>query len=220
MMDKINIFLVDDHDLVRDGLKALLSGIPDIGIIGEASTGRSLFEKLLIVQPDVLVLDISLPDMSGIEITRRMTQDYPKIRILILSMYTNEDFVFNAVKAGAKGYLPKNTTRDELVKAIYAVYRNEEFFGETISKILLQSYIRNAKQEDKITENHAENLSVREIEILKLFSEGMNNKEIGEKLGISIRTVETHKNHIMKKLGCKSVVEMLKFAIRNKIIKL
>ena len=220
MMDKINIFLVDDHDLVRDGLKALLSGIPDIGIIGEASTGRSLFEKLLIVQPDVLVLDISLPDMSGIEITRRMTQDYPKIRILILSMYTNEDFVFNAVKAGAKGYLPKNTTRDELVKAIYAVYRNEEFFGETISKILLQSYIRNAKQEDKITENHAENLSVREIEILKLFSEGMNNKEIGEKLGISIRTVETHKNHIMKKLGCKSVVEMLKFALRNKIIKL
>ena len=220
MMEKIKIFLVDDHDLVRDGLKALLSGIPDIGIIGEASTGKSLFEKLLIVQPDVLVLDISLPDMSGIEITKRMTQDYPKIRILILSMYTNEDFVFNAIRAGAKGYLPKNTTRDELVKAIYSVYRNEEFFGETISKILLQSYIRNAKEDDKTTTNHSENLSAREIEILKLFSEGLINKEIGEKLSISIRTVETHKNHIMKKLGCKSAVEMLKFAIRNKIIKL
>jgi len=220
MMEKITIFLVDDHDLVRDGLKALLSGIPDIAIIGEASTGKNLFEKLLIVQPDVLVLDISLPDMSGIEITKRMTLEYPKIRILILSMYTNEDFVFNAVKAGAKGYLPKNTTRDELVKAIYSVHRNEEFFGETISKILLQSYIRNAKEDEKSIGNHSENLSVREIEILKLFSEGMINKEIGEKLGISIRTVETHKNHIMKKLGCKSAVEMLKFAIRSKIIKL
>jgi len=219
-MEKINVFLVDDHDLVRDGLKALLSGIPDIGIIGEAANGAGLFEKLKIVQPDVLVLDISLPDISGIEITRRITAEYPEIKVLILSMYTNEDFVSNALKAGAKGYLPKNTTRHELVQAIYTVNKNEEYLGEVISRILLQNYVRSAKETDKNELTRAESLSRRELEILRLFSEGMVNKEIGETLDISIRTVETHKNHIMKKLGCRSSVEMLKFAIRNKLIKL
>jgi DNA-binding NarL/FixJ family response regulator len=219
-MEKINVFLVDDHDLVRDGLKALLSGISDIMIIGEAATGGSLFEKLKTIQPDVLVLDISLPDISGIEITRRITSEYPAIKVLILSMYTNEDFISNALKAGAIGYLPKNTTRQELLHAIYAVNNNEEYFGETISKILLQNYVRSTKETDKDELFRAESLSRREVEILRLFLEGMLNKEIGETLGISIRTVETHKNHIMKKLGCKSTVEMLKFAIRNKLVKL
>jgi len=220
MMDKIRIFLTEDHDLVRDGLKALLSGIPDIGIIGEAANGKSLFEKLRIVTPDVLVLDISLPDMSGIEITRRIRQEYPEIKVLILSMYTDEDFIIGAIKAGARGYLPKNTSRDELVRAIYAVSRNEEFFGDSISRILLKSYIRSNTESHDMTEKGNYNLSPREIEILRYYSEGFNNKEIGETLNISIRTVETHKNHIMKKLGCKSPVEMVKFAIRNKIIDL
>ncbi len=219
-MEKINVFLVDDHDLVRDGLKALLSGISDIVIIGEAATGGSLFEKLKTIQPDVLVLDISLPDISGIEITRRITSEYPAIKVLILSMYTNEDFIYNALKAGAIGYLPKNTTRQELLHAIYAVNNNEEYFGETISKILVQNYVRSTKETNKDELFRAESLSRREIEILRMFLEGMLNKEIGKTLGISIRTVETHKNHIMKKLGCKSTVEMLKFAIRNKLVKL
>ena len=219
-MDTIRIFLVEDHDLVRDVLKALLTSIPDISIIGEASTGKSLFEKLKIVQPDIIVLDISLPDISGIEITKRLRQEYPQIRVLILSMYTHEDFVTGAIRSGAKGYLPKNTSRDELVKAIYAIYRGEEFFGDTISKILLKSFIRTTVEEGEQEEKPSYNLSSRELEILKLYSEGLNNKEIGMKLSISIRTVETHKNHIMKKLGIKSPVEMVKFAIRNKIINL
>ena len=219
-METIRIFLVEDHDLVRDGLKALLTSIPDIAIIGEASTGNSLFEKLKIVQPDIIVLDISLPDISGIEITKRLRQEYPQIRVLILSMYTPEDFVTGAIRSGAKGYLPKNTSRDELVKAIYTIYRGEEFFGDTISKILLKSFIRNAVEHEEQEEKTPLNLSSRELEILKLYSEGLNNKGIGMKLNISVRTVETHKNHIMKKLGIKSPVEMVKFAIRNKIINL
>ncbi|MCX6284687.1 MAG: response regulator transcription factor [Bacteroidetes bacterium] len=219
-METIRIFLVEDHDMVRDGLKALLTSIPDIAIIGEASTGRSLFEKLKIVQPDIIVLDISLPDISGIEITKRLRHEYPQIRVLILSMYTHEDFVTGAIKSGAKGYLPKNTSRDELVKAIYAIFRGEEFFGETISKILLKSFIRSAVEKEDEQEKPAYNLSSRELEILKLYAEGFNNKEIGVKLNISVRTVETHKNHIMKKLGIRSPVEMVKFAIRNKIINL
>ncbi len=218
-MEKIRIFLTEDHDLVRDGIKALLSGIPDIMIIGEANSGKSLFEKLETVQPDVLVLDISLPDISGIEITRRISAEFPHIRVLILSMYTHEDFVINALNAGAKGYLPKNTTRDELVRAIYAVYKGEEFFGDLISKILVSSYIRNAKDPGH-GDTKLSSLSKRELEILKLIAEGFVNKEIQESLGISIRTVETHKNHIMKKLGCKSSVEMVKIAIQYKIIKM
>ena len=216
----IKIFLVDDHDLVRDGLKALLSGIPEIAISGEASTGIALFELLSHTRPDVIVLDISLPDMSGIEITRRVLRDWPKVRILILSMYTNEDFILNAIKAGAKGYLPKNTSRDELVKAILAVSRNEEFFSDSISRTLLRSYVRTTVEKERPIDKQADTLSSRELEILKLFAEGHNNKEISEQLSISIRTVETHKNHIMKKLGMKSTVEMVKFAIRNKIIEL
>lgn len=219
-MEAIKIFLVEDHDLVRDGLKALLASIPDIAIIGEAANGKSLFEKLRIVQPDIIVLDISLPDISGIEITKRLRHDYPQIKVLILSMYTHEDFVTGAIRSGARGYLPKNTSRDELVKAIYAIYRGEEFFGETISKILLKSFIRTAAEHIEQEEKPAFSLSTREQEILKLFAEGFNNKEIGMKLNISVRTVETHKNHIMKKLGIKSPVEMVKFAIRNKIINL
>ncbi len=219
-METIKIFLVEDHDLVRDGLKALLTSIPDISIIGEASTGKSLFEKLKIVQPDIIVLDISLPDISGIEITKRLRHEYPQIRVLILSMYTHEDFVTGAIKSGAKGYLPKNTSRDELVKAIYAIFRGEEFFGETISKILLKSFIRSAVEKEDEQEKPSYNLSSRELEILRLYAEGFNNKEIGVKLNISVRTVETHKNHILKKLGIRSPVEMVKFAIRNKLINL
>jgi len=220
MTERIKVFLTDDHDLVRDGIKALLSGIADIQIIGEANSGKSLFEKLPLIQPDVLVLDISLPDISGIEITKRITVEYPQIKVLILSMYTHEDFIFNALKAGAIGYLPKNTTRDELVKAIYTVYTGEEFFGDLVSKILVNSYVRSATEKDNTEDKKILSLSGRELEILKLIAEGFVNKEIHETLGISIRTVETHKNHIMKKLGCKSSVEMVKIAIRNKIIKM
>ena len=138
-MEKINIFLVDDHQLIRDGIKALLNGVAEINIAGEASSGKELFLKLNEVSPDILILDISLPDISGIDITRRITEEYPSIRVLILSMYTDEHFILNAVKVGARGYLPKNTSREDLLEAIFAIYNGEEFFGESISRIILKS---------------------------------------------------------------------------------
>jgi len=216
-MEKIRIILVDDHQLVRDGIKALLTGIPDIAIIGEASGATELFGELEKLKPDLLIMDISLPEISGIEITKKICIEYPGINVLILSMYNNEEFIFNSLKAGAKGYLPKNTSRDELLEAIYAINKGEEFFGESISKVMLKSYIKRATHEDKPEEKSREVLTSREIEILRLYVEGLINKEISEKLDISIRTVETHKNHIMRKLGLKSTVELVKFAIRNKI---
>ena len=211
---------MDDHQLVRDGIKALLLSSEDINILGEASTGKECFEKIAVEQPDILILDISLPDTTGIEITRQVTVQYPDVRVLILSMYTNEDFIFNSVKSGARGYLPKNTSREELLSAIHAIYDGEEFFSDSISRIMLKGYVRKAKEDDFVSQGSPVPLTSREIEILKLFAEGFINKEISDKLDISIRTVETHKNHIMKKLELKSTVELIKFAIRNKIVEI
>ena len=216
-MGKIKIIIVDDHQLVRDGIKSLLGGINDIEIIGEASDSKELFEKLISVRPDMLIMDISLPGISGIEITKMICEHYPGIKVMILSMYNSEDFIFNSLKAGAKGYLPKNTTRNELLEAIYAIHSGEEFFGEATSKIMVKSYVKRATDDEKPAEKGNEMLTAREIEILKLYVEGFINKEISDKLDISIRTVETHKNHIMRKLELRSTVEMVKFAIKNKI---
>ena len=219
-MSKIRIFLVDDHQLVRDGIKALLLSDDNLTILGEASSGKECFEKIALESPDILILDISLPDTNGIEITRRITSEYPEIRVLILSMYTNEDFILNSVKAGARGYLPKNTSREELLTAIRTIYEGDEFFADSISRIMLKSYVRKAKEDDTMPQRDTIPLTAREIEILKLFAEGYINKEISDKLDISIRTVETHKNHIMKKLELKSTVELIKYAIRNKIVEI
>ena len=211
---------MDDHQLVRDGIKALLISAEDLTILGEASSGRECFEKIAMEPPDILILDISLPDTNGIEITKRISAEYPDTRVLILSMYTNEDFIFNSVKAGARGYLPKNTSREELLSAIHAIYEGEEFFSDSISRIMLKSYVRKAKEDDLVSQGGPIPLTTREIEILKLFAEGFINKEISDQLDISIRTVETHKNHIMKKLELKSTVELIKYAIRNKIVEI
>jgi two-component system response regulator NreC len=216
-MEKIKIILVDDHQLVRDGIKALLTGIPDLEIIGEASGAGELFRELENLKPDLLIMDISLPEISGIEITKKIRSEYTGIKVLILSMYNSEEFILNSIKAGARGYLPKYTSRDELLEAIYTINKGEEFFSESISKIMLKSYIKRATNDDQTEDKTHAVLTSREIEILKLYVEGLINKEISDKLDISIRTVETHKNHIMRKLGLKSTVELVKFAIRNNI---
>ncbi|MCK9617395.1 MAG: response regulator transcription factor [Lentimicrobiaceae bacterium] len=219
-MEKIKIILVDDHQIVRDGIKALLTGVPDLEVIGEASDAVELAELLKYKKPDILLLDISLPGMSGIEITRNLVLEHPEIKVLILSMYTNEDFIFNAIKTGAKGYLPKNTSQKEIIDAINAVYRGEEYFSESISNIILKSYIKKVKTGDEPEEITQAVLSKRELEILKHFAEGYSNQQIADKLFISIRTVESHKNHIMQKLKLNTTVDLIKFAIKNKIIEL
>lgn len=219
-MNKIKIIIVDDHPIVRDGIKTLLADADDMVIIGEAGNYTELQEILTRLMPDVIIMDISLPDVSGIEITKMLTEQYPDIKILILSMYTGEDFIFNAIKSGAKGYLPKNTTRKEIYDAIHAVYFNEEYFSESVSNIILKSYVHKAKTADQLPEKHEDKLTVREIEILKLFAGGKSNQEIADELFISIRTVESHKNHIMQKLELKSTVDLIKFAIKTKIVEI
>ncbi|MCB0822184.1 MAG: response regulator transcription factor [Bacteroidales bacterium] len=216
-MATIKVMLVDDHAIVRDGIKALIQS-EHIEVINEASSAREFFTLLKTGLPDVAILDISLPDISGIEITKKLKEDYPEIRVIILSMHLNEDFIFNAIKAGAMAYLPKNTSRSELLEAIEKVFNGEEFFAEPVSNIILKSYIKKAKKDE--ADEQEKELTKRETEILTLFAEGKNNKEIADMLYISTRTVESHKNHIMQKLELKSTVELIKFAIRNHLIEI
>lgn len=214
---KIKLILVEDHLIVRDGIKSLLSGVERFEVVGEAESGVHFFALLKTIVPDVVLLDINLPGMSGIEITKKLKAEHPQIGVLILSMYNTEDYIFNAIRAGAKSYLPKTTNRQELEAAVNAVYRGEEYFSQAISNVILRSFIQQAQTENDKKDSQ---LTTRETEILRLFAEGMSNQEIAEKLFISVRTVESHKNHIMQKLELKSTVDLIKFAIKNKIIEI
>lgn len=216
----IKVMLVDDHQIVRDGIRLLIESMENIEVIDEAGSARDIITLLKTKTPDMAIIDISLPEMSGIELTAYLTEHHPNIRKLILSMYTSEDFIFNAIKAGAAGYLPKNTTKKELNTAIIEVMAGGEYFSESISNTILKSYIKKAQTDEVPEEKDLESLSGREQEVLKLFSEGRSNKEIADSLFISIRTVESHKNHIMQKLELKSTVDLIKFAIRKGIIEL
>ncbi len=219
-MTKIKVTLVDDHQLVRDGIRALLSGLDDIEVITEASDAKSILEKLKLIKPDVMIVDISLSEMSGIELTKIITTEYPTIKVIVLSMYTNQEFIFNAIKAGAKGYLPKNITREELLDAIREVYKGNEYFSKDVSNIILKSYLKQVKDPERFDSLQDEKLTNRELEILRFVAEGYSNQLVADKLFISVRTVESHKNHIMQKLELTTTVDLVKYALKNKIIDL
>ena len=216
-MPPIKIILTEDHQILRDGVKALIAS-ENIVITGEAASGAELWKLLETETPDIIFMDISLPDTSGIELTRRISEQYPTVKVLILSMYTDESFINQSIKSGAKGYLHKNTTREEMLSAIETVYSGNDYYSDNISKVILKSYIEKAKLNTDESLDPNEILSKREIEILRMFAEGYINKEIADKLFISIRTVESHKNHIMQKLSLKTQVELVKYAIKHNLI--
>jgi DNA-binding NarL/FixJ family response regulator len=219
-MENIKIILADDHQLVRDGIRSLIKEAKNIEVVGEASDGIELLAMVSELKPDIIVLDVSMPRLSGIDACKRISDDFPGVKVLILSMFTNEEYIFNAIKAGAKGYLPKNTSKKELLEAIYSINMGKEYFSEYISNIILKSYIKKVKANDDYSGNKQNILSSRELEVLTLFAEGNTNSVIAEKLFLSVRTVESHKNHIMQKLELKTTVDLVKFAIKNNIIQL
>lgn len=212
-MDKINIVLVDDHQMFRDGVKSVLSDEENIKVIGEVGSGKDLYELLESITPDLIITDISMPDISGIEVAKHVTEKYPGIKILILSMHSNEEFITKALSVGASGYLPKDTSMTELLKAINTIYSGDNYFNKSISDTILNSLMNKPKEENK-------SLTKREKEIINLVVDGLSNKEIADKLCISIRTVDSHKNNIMQKLNLKSSVELVKYAIKNNLANL
>jgi DNA-binding NarL/FixJ family response regulator len=215
-METIKIVLADDHRIFRDGLKSLLSEVDFIDVIGEASGGKELLEIMKTMKPDMVIVDISMKDMSGIDVSKQIVSSYPEIKIMILSMHTNEEFVISAVKAGVNGYLSKDASREELLDAIKIIHEGGECYSKLVSDNFLKSYVKKVKTEHSLLENKT--LTQREIEILKLAAVGTSNKEIADKLFISIKTVDCHKNNIVKKLKLKNTAEMVLYALKNKII--
>ncbi|NLJ08108.1 MAG: response regulator transcription factor [Sphingobacteriales bacterium] len=213
-IDEILVMLADDHHIFREGVQSLFTGVKHIRIMDLAGSGTEAIEKYKENQPDVLLLDISLPDMNGFEVAERILKDDPNARIIILSMHENPDFIKKALKTGVKAYLTKEeTTREVLVKAIEEVFKGKNFFTDKVAKVIEnQNNIQNAE------DSAFPKLSKRETEILQLIMEGLSNAEIAKKLFLSIRTVETHKFNIMSKLNMKSTVELVKYALKNKLV--
>ena len=217
----IKVLLVDDHQIFRDGIVSLFSDQDEISISDVASNCEEALNKLQFSSFDVMLLDISMPGKSGIEVIAEAKAILPEIKILILSMHTGEDYIFKALRAGALGFLAKqNTTKPELIKAIKAISEGKEYFNESIVLIMQQHYVNSARNIDDEAKSNYNLLSNREKEILKLVLEGLSNNELAKKLFVHIRTVETHKTNIMQKLGLKNSVELVKFAIKNDLFEI
>lgn len=218
-MDKIKVLIVDDHQIVRDGIGSILANENDIELIGSLASAANALDFIKYSLPDVVIADLSMPNMSGIEFTQKLNETLPSIKVLILSMFSNEEYVIKAIQAGAKGYLPKqDSTTELLLEAIRIIYGGDEFYSPSISKVVMRNFVQNVKGTKTGEPINKSQLTAREKEILKMYVEGFTNTEIAERLNLSIYTVKTHKNNIMQKYNFKSTIEMIKFAIKNNIV--
>jgi DNA-binding NarL/FixJ family response regulator len=217
-MNKIRILLADDHPLVRSGLIKLLEPFKEFIIIGEASDGEEAVAMTKKLEPDVVVIDLSMPKLSGVEATKIIRKNYPSAKVLVLTMYDNEEYVYQILKSGAGGYMLKNSGRDELAAAIRAVARGDRFFSPRVSEIVMEAYLRKTEgRGDDLPMTDVDlPLTKREREILYYIADGFNNSKIAEKLFISARTVETHRTNIMQKLDIHDAANLVRFALSKK----
>lgn len=216
--DPIKILLVDDHAVVRSGLRMLLEVQKDLQIVGEAETGRQALEQIRHHQPQLVLMDVQMPDMNGIEATRIIKTNYPQIMILALTMYEDDQYFFEMLRAGASGYVPKRAAPDELLSAIRTVSRGEVFLYPSLATRLVKNYLGEMKRNGEGDLTMA--LTSREQEVLVLIAEGLTNGEIAEKLVISSKTVDRHRENIMSKLNLHSRVDLVKYALRMGLIDL
>jgi len=214
-MNKIRILLADDHPMVRSGLIKLLEPFKEFVIVGEASDGEEAVAMTKKLMPDVLVIDLSMPKISGIEATKTIRRDFPSVKVLVLTMYDNEEYVYQILKSGAGGYLLKNSGRDELAAAIRAVAQGGRFFSTRVSEIMTEAYLRKSEARDNLSLNDDLPLTKREREVLQYIADGFNNSQIAEKLFISARTVETHRTNIMQKLNIHDTANLVRFALNK-----
>jgi DNA-binding NarL/FixJ family response regulator len=214
MVETIQVIIVDDHKLVTDCIGLFLKGARNIMVAGVAHSGAESLNMLKKIKPDVVLVDITMPEMSGIQLTAAIKKKFPHIKVLILSMHSDYNNISEAIDAGADGYVPKDVSSEELVEAITTVSKGKNYFHSTISDEIVKNYASKRQQDESVLPQ----LTRRELEVLQLFAEGYNNSEIAEKLFLSVRTIESHKNHILQKTNMKNSVELIKFAIKNKII--
>ncbi|MFP4066388.1 MAG: response regulator [Spirochaetaceae bacterium] len=216
---KKRVLLADDHTVVRDGLKAVMQKLdPDIVVVNEASNGRETLEMARNTPADVYLIDISMPILNGIETTARLLKQDPSVKVIILSMYKDKVLVEKAVRNGAHGYILKESAAEEIVKAIEEVYAGRYYFSPEVSGYLVHAFLRAGEDGEELTDDTE--LTNRQREILKLICDGFTEKEIAEQLNISFHTVHVHKNNIMKALDIHSKAELIKYAVKHRIIQL
>jgi len=215
-MDKVRILLADDHTILRDGIRALLEDEPDMIVIGEAEDGRTAVKLACELKPDVVLMDIAMPLLNGLEATRQIKHDCPQVKVLILTMHENEEYIRQVLASGAMGYILKDAAARELLDAIHAVRRGEAILSPAITRLVIENYLRWGD----LQEDSTNGLSPREREVLQLIAEGYSNKQIAEILCISIKTVQAHRMNLMSKLDLHDRADLIKYAIQRKIIDL
>lgn len=215
-MREINLLLVDDHQVVRTGLRMLLEGQPDMKIVGEADSGLQAIEKAKELSPDVIVMDITLPDISGIETTKRIKEALPGTSVVALTIHEDEQYFFEMLQAGASGYVPKRAAPEDLITSIRAAFAGEIYIYPSLAKALVADFLGRSSQENE--KSSLDGLTTREQEVLSLLAEGLSNDEIGESLQISKHTVARHRENLMRKLELHSRSELVKYAIRKGLI--
>jgi two-component system response regulator NreC len=215
-MQKIRVLLADDHNLIRHGLRLVIEQQPDLIVVGEAGDGREAVSLAASVKPNVAVLDIGMPNLNGIEAAKQITEGESGAAVVILSMYSDESYILRALKAGARGYLLKDSAESDLVRAIRSVAEGKSFFSPTVSRVLLEDYMRKLQRTGG--ESSYDLLTPREREVLQLIAEGKSNKEVADMLNLSVYTVETHRGNLMDKLKLKGVAELILYAVRKGII--
>jgi len=211
-MSKITVLLADDHTVVREGLRTLLDATPDIQVVGEAETGRKAVQLAQTLQPDVVVMDVVMPQLNGVEATRQILRDAPNTKVLVLSSYSDDEKVTQLIEHGAIGYLVKQAASNDLVKAIREARKGNAFFSPCISRRLLDQ-CRDSFVKGKVVKKNTDRLTSRETEVLQLIAEGYANKQIADVLGISIKTVEKHRQQLMDKLNIHEVAGLTRHAI-------
>ena len=216
----IRVLLADDHDILRDGLRALLSMAPDVVVAGEARTGSEAVAEAERLRPQVVLMDISMPELDGVEACRRIRQQSPEVRVLFLTMHESEEYFFRALQAGAAGYIIKRTAAADLLAAVRAVARGESFLSPSLAHALVTDYAERGTrpQAAEAASDSYETLTSREREVLQLVGEGNTNQEIADRLRISIKTVQTHRAAVMEKLGLRDVTHLVRYTVRRGLV--
>lgn len=215
----MRIVIADDHAVVRTGFSMILNYQDDMEVVGTAADGLEAYQKVMEHKPDVLIMDLSMsPGESGLIATSKIAESFPETKILILTMYDDEEYLFHVLKNGAKGYILKNAPDEQLILAIRTVYQGETYVDMKLTTSLVNEFISNSSKDETATSDPFKILSKREIEILPLIAKGYGNKEIAEKLFVSVKTVEAHKTHIMQKLDLKSKPELVEYAMKKKLV--
>ncbi len=217
-MGTLRVLVADDHEIVRKGLRSIVEEQPGWEVAGEASDGREAVDKARTLRPDVAVVDVSMPGLNGLEATRQMLRNDAEAKVLILTMHESDPLIREVLDAGARGYLLKSDASRDLVTAVEAIRRNKTFFTSRVEQIVLDGYLDKKSRPAPTTDSPASRLTPRQREIVQLLAEGKSSKEVAVALGLSVKTAETHRANIMRRLECHSVSELVRYAIRNHII--